>query len=129
MSTLRTDNVSNSTGTLSTSMTNVVNGSAKAWVNFNGTGTVAIRGSHNVNSITDIGVGTYALNFTTAMLNTDYLLLSGTHDDNVAATFGYQSGTYLEFKTTTSIRVRVAQEPGAGFQLVDRQGIYCVIFA
>jgi hypothetical protein len=47
-------------------------GVAKAWVNFNGTGTVAIRDSYNVTSITDNGVGNYTLNFTTAMANTNY---------------------------------------------------------
>ena len=40
---------------------------ARAWVNFNGTGTVAIRGSGNVSSITDNGTGDYTVNFTTAM--------------------------------------------------------------
>lgn len=40
---------------------------ARAWVNFNGTGTVAIRASGNVSSITDNGTGTYTVNFTTAM--------------------------------------------------------------
>lgn len=39
----------------------------KAWVNFNGTGTVAINASYNVSSITDNGVGDYTINFTTAM--------------------------------------------------------------
>jgi hypothetical protein len=40
---------------------------ARAWVNFNGTGTVAIRASGNVSSITDGGVGIYTVNLTTAM--------------------------------------------------------------
>jgi hypothetical protein len=55
----------------------------RAWVNFNGTGTVAIRASGNVSSITDNGTGDYTINFTTAM-----------PDANYAATFGgnYQSG-------------------------------------
>lgn len=48
------------------------NGLAKAWVNFNGTGTVAIRGSFNVSSITDNGVGIYTINFTNAMADADY---------------------------------------------------------
>jgi uncharacterized protein (AIM24 family) len=39
----------------------------RAWVNFNGTGTVAIRASGNVSSITDNGTGDYTVNFTTAM--------------------------------------------------------------
>jgi hypothetical protein len=44
----------------------------KAWVNFNGTSTVAIRASYNVSSITDNGTGDYTVNFTTAMTDGDY---------------------------------------------------------
>jgi len=44
----------------------------RAWVNFNGTGTVAIRASGNVTSITDGGVGNYTINFSTAMPDTNY---------------------------------------------------------
>ena len=44
----------------------------KAWVNFNGTGTVAIRAAFNVSSITDNGVGDYTVNFTTAMPDANY---------------------------------------------------------
>jgi hypothetical protein len=44
----------------------------KAWVNFNGTGTVAIRASGNVSSITDNGTGDYTVNFTTAMPDANY---------------------------------------------------------
>jgi hypothetical protein len=44
----------------------------RAWVNFNGTGTVAIRASGNVSSITDNGTGDYTVNFTTAMTDVNY---------------------------------------------------------
>ena len=44
----------------------------RAWVNFNGTGTVAIRASGNVSSITDNGVGSYTVNFITPMTDTNY---------------------------------------------------------
>ena len=47
-------------------------GLAKAWVNFNGTGTVAIRASFNVSSITDNGTGDYTINFTTALADANY---------------------------------------------------------
>ena len=50
---------------------------AKAWVNFNGTGTVAIRDSHNVSSITDDGIGLYRMNFTNAMANANYCPVFG----------------------------------------------------
>lgn len=44
----------------------------RAWVNFNGTGTVAIRASFNVSSITDNGTGDYTVNFTNAMPDANY---------------------------------------------------------
>jgi len=56
----------------------------RAWVNFNGQGTPAIRGSGNVSSITDNGVGNYTVNFTTAMPDTNYAVVTG-QGDNVAA--------------------------------------------
>jgi hypothetical protein len=68
-------NVLTSNGTTWVSSTPVaVNASqlAKAWVNFDGTGTVAIRGSYNVSSITDNGTGDYTINFTTAMSSVNY---------------------------------------------------------
>ena len=46
----------------------------RAWVNFNGTGTVAIRGSGNVTSITDNGTGDYTVNMTTAMPDVNYAI-------------------------------------------------------
>jgi len=71
MSTIKTETLStpsNATVPVDT----VVNGTAKAWVNFNGTGTVAIRRAFNVASITDNGVGIYGVNFTNAMPDTNY---------------------------------------------------------
>jgi hypothetical protein len=49
----------------------------RAWVNFNGTGTVAIRASGNVSSITDNGTGDYTVNFTTAMPDVNYATTTG----------------------------------------------------
>ena len=51
---------------------------AKAWVNFNGTGTVAIRGSFNVTSITDRGTGIYTINFTNALADSNYAFSAST---------------------------------------------------
>jgi hypothetical protein len=48
---------------------------AKAWVNFNGTGTVAIRDSYNVSSITDNGTGDYTVNFATAFASANYAVV------------------------------------------------------
>lgn len=72
MSTIKTTTLSNVAGTSSVPVDTVINGSAKAWVNFNGTGTVAIRASFNVSSITDNGTGDYTVNFTTALADANY---------------------------------------------------------
>ena len=72
MSTIKTETLStpsNATVPVDT----VVNGTAKAWVNFNGTGTVAIRRAFNVASITDNGTGNYTVNFTNAMSDLGYV--------------------------------------------------------
>ena len=83
MSTLRLTTISNQTGSASVPSDTVINGSAKAWVNFNGTGTVAIRASFNVSSITDGGVGIYTVNFTNAMPDVNYATFcSGDYSSN-----------------------------------------------
>ena len=54
----------------------------RAWVNFNGEGTVAIRASGNVSSITDNGTGQYTVNFTTAMSDVNYCFQINAQDTN-----------------------------------------------
>jgi hypothetical protein len=63
---------------LSTASGSAPSYSARAWVNFNGTGTVAIRSSGNVTSITDNGTGDYRVNFTTAMSDANYSVVAST---------------------------------------------------
>ena len=70
MSTLNVSNISDGTTTVGTSY--VVNGSAKAWVNFNGTGTIAARDSFNVASLTDNGTGNYTINLSNAFSSANY---------------------------------------------------------
>jgi len=70
----------------------------RAWVNFNGTGTVAIRASANVTSITDNGVGTYTVNLTNAMPDANYSV-SSIADDNSAS--NPQIITYRSATTST----------------------------
>ena len=77
---------------------------ARAWVNFNGTGTVAIRASGNVTSITDGGTGNYTVNFTTAMPDANY----ATHTEvggtaSVTQHYFPPSGTY----TSSAVRIQV----------------------
>jgi hypothetical protein len=61
-----------SDGTNSTSSTNCIQGSAKAWVNYKGTSTQSIRASYNVSSVTYNSTGNYTVNFTNAFSDTNY---------------------------------------------------------
>jgi hypothetical protein len=110
MSTLRVNTIQNSGGTGSPA----INGLAQAWVNFNGTGTVAIRGSFNVSSITDNGTGEYRVNFTNALTDANYSAnvtgdVGGVGDFAVACT-----GDNEFARTTSSIRVRIGTTAGSG---------------
>lgn len=78
---------------------------ARAWVNFDGTGTVAIRESGNVSSITDNGTGDYTVNFTTATPDANYALVGSCGQSNLDKNT-YSVGVNLSVaQTTTSCRV------------------------
>jgi len=65
----------------------------RAWVNFNGTGTVTIRGSGNVSSITDNGIGNYTVNFTTAMPDANYAAVTDAADTTASRVTTYATGS------------------------------------
>lgn len=71
MSTLKADQWLNTNGT--------ENFKCRTWVNFNGTGTLAIRASGNVSSITDTGVGQYTVNFATSFADANYAAVMALH--------------------------------------------------
>jgi hypothetical protein len=76
----------------------------KAWVNFNGTGTVAIRASYNVTSITDNGAGDYTVNFTTALPDANYSIVGNARDLGAVYVFG---APLTDVPAASSIRCRV----------------------
>ena len=82
MSTIRVDNFGPSAG----GTTYSARGIAKAWVNFNGTGTIAARDSENVSSLTDNGGGDYTVNWTNAFGAGDYAPVFGCQADQIAST-------------------------------------------
>jgi hypothetical protein len=98
--------LNNDTGVLATQ--NGMTGIAKAWVNFNGTGTVAIRDSFNVSSITDNGTGNYTVNFTTAMPNANYSILVTTKETDNATVSGDGTNGMAYSYSTTSVRALTA---------------------
>ena len=80
---LRVNTLKDASGNNSIATSFVAGGSAKVWINFNGTGTIAIRGSGNVSSITDNGNGGYTVNFTTALPDTNYSAVTSAGVRNV----------------------------------------------
>ena len=83
-----------------------INYSCRAWVNFNGTGTVAIRASGNVSSITDNNVGDFTVNFINAMPDVNYTTIGMCSD------LTYGSATYLEGTTYSTTAVRLLTRSG-----------------
>ena len=102
----------------------------RAWVNFTGTGTVAIRGSGNVSSITDNGTGDYTVNFTTAMPDANYMATQSVGNNNygvagVAASAGSTSALLLQ--TTTQYRIYSTQV-ASGTSNIDAAVAFVAIF-
>lgn len=93
----------------------------RAWVNFNGTGTVAIRASGNVSSITDNGVGDYTVNFTTAMVDVNYSVV--TTCGNESTNFGAVS-TIRAF-ATGSIRINTGYINTSGNSISEDKSNIC----
>jgi hypothetical protein len=101
----------------------------RAWVNFDGTGTVAIRGSGNVSSITDNGTGNYTVNFTNAMPDVNFsIVTSGSRD--VGGNPGAIS-TFGNTNTVNSCRVVGAASSSGNLQSTTKQDypdVYVSIF-
>lgn len=82
----------------------------RAWVNFNGQGTVAIRASGNVSSVTDLGTGNYRVNFSTAMPDANYAAVTGGQNDQ-----GNNGYIVLTSGGMTASSVQVMSRREAGF--------------
>jgi hypothetical protein len=91
----------------------------RAWVNFNGTGTVAIRGSGNVSSITDNGTGDYTINFTIAMTDANYAVC-GSAFGNVVHSIMSPDGT----PSTTAVQVITSNTTAVGDNSVVAVAIF-----
>jgi hypothetical protein len=96
----------------------------RAWVNFNGTGTVAIRASFNVSSITDNGTGDYTVNMTNALSDINYSISGSSGTAGVGAGVIY-STTYQQAPTTTTFRAAITTNAGSN---VDNAYVYFQVF-
>ena len=79
MSTLKVATIQDTSGSNSSTPSEVFEGRAKAWVHWKGTGTVTIRDDYNVSSMTDAGAGSYTINFTNAMTTANYAAVGMSH--------------------------------------------------
>jgi len=109
----------------------VAGGLCRAWVNFNGTGTVAIRAAYNVSSISDNGIGDYQINLTTAMPDANYCTVGTTGYAGNGTASGFLGANRIGSNgneaapTTTAVRVNSVTFAGS---VVDTKYINVSIF-
>ena len=112
------DGTGNITG-LSAGGSNEQSGLCKAFVNFNGTGVVAIRASYNVSSITDNGAGNYTLNFTSALVDSNHSLVASATGEASISYSSFVSVAGARASTSASVIVSRATSPANGVDISD----------
>ena len=123
---VRVTTLADSSGNNDSTPAEIASGRAKAWVNFNGSGTVAIRDSYNVSSITDSSTGVYVVTMTNALANTNYAIIGNSM---------HLSGSYLALSTirdrdqstrsTTQFQIDCLNSAGS---VTDGQEIHVAVF-
>jgi hypothetical protein len=126
MSTLKLDTLSNKAGTASVPSDTIVSGTAKAWVSFDGTGTIAIRRAFNVSTITDNGTGDYTANFSTAFADANYAMTSSSANTVPTMSIASPQLAATPFTTTTA-RVQTRNTTSGG--LLDCQFVLLSFFS
>ena len=120
--TVATANIVDAAVTIAKLGTNEQKQIAKAWVNFNGTGTVSIRAEYNVSSITDNGAGNYTVNLTSAMSDANGCVVCG-------ASFGTPTSDIADFSEayiTSTSAIQVICFNASAYQ--DAANMYVVLF-
>ena len=91
----------------------------RAWVNFNGTGTVAIRASGNVSSVSDGGTGNYTVNLSSAMPDSNFAVVVGGRRDTGGSQFDQNTGGYATSTSAASVRTADEGPSAVDFQFVS----------
>ena len=99
----------------------------RAWVNFNGTGTVAIRASGNVSSITDNGTGNYTVNFTTAMADNNYSAVASSYGGADANNDSFASVGYAVY-ANSGFDMHTSQPGGTAANRYDPPYVSVAVF-
>ena len=125
---LRVNTLKDAAGNNSIATSVVAGGSAKAWINLNGAGTIATRGSFNVASIADEGVGAYQTNLTSATADANYALAGTSGDDGSNSgcwhSTGYNANSYNTSNTTSSFHQQIYY---ATTNVADSSFVYCTL--
>jgi len=105
---LRVNTLTDASSNNSTAMSTINQGTAKAWVNFNGQGTIAARDSFNLASLTDNGDGDYTITFSNNMGNANYII-NGTGEQLSSNDSVVVNKDYATAYTTSAARIAVTQ--------------------
>jgi hypothetical protein len=91
----------------------------RAWVYFNGTGTLAINGSGGVSSVTDSSTGQYVVNFSQTMPDTNFAIFGHLSTYAIGGNYGEAWENNSVARTTTSVGIRVALQAGGSYDHED----------
>ena len=132
MSEIRVDKISGKTsanavtvtGENGSTQTSLQQGLCKAWINFNGTSTIASRDTFNTTSLTDEGTGTYSFDFTNDMNNNDYAISGGARSPGVLSGILQAPSASETSATTDSLELYSTNVSGS---LADLNHIFVII--
>ena len=120
MSTLKVNTIQNASGGNASTTDNIQQGIAKAWVNFNGGGTLTssdqtgVRNSFNVSSVIDNGTGDYTVTFATEMANANYTLAQGFPPINTSS-FSGRAFAVPRSRDTSKVNIEIIGDGGSAF--------------
>jgi hypothetical protein len=115
LGTAKLTTLADSAGANTSTPAEIASGRAKAWVNFDGTGTVAIRAQYNVSSITDNGTGDYTVNFATALSDANYAVAGAASNVSAGGTAKSLLVSETTAPSTTAVRVVTALGTSGNF--------------
>ena len=107
MSTLKVNNIQNTSGGFSSTPTQIEQGRAKAWASIDGTSTPSFNDNFNVSSLTDHGNGDYTVNLQITMSNTNYAVVGMSENWEGSNSDSYTAISEMKnTRTTSSFRIR-----------------------
>ena len=121
MSTIKVTTLQDTSGGNSSTSEEIFQGRAKVWVNFDGTGTIAIRDDFNVASLTDNGTGNYTVTLTNAMPNANYAAIATIGGGSISN--GSES-TQIISRTTTTFQVYISSDGTGGATYTAQNASY-----